>query len=1070
MDRFDATLRIEKVIAGLGTTPSTSDCKEARKQLRDILQQYAGVPQNREKNIADTIFDINKNGEKSNLQDTSLMLLRIFSVPNLLPQQTDQNRYRTAATSLFDEHLAPLYKHLKIETNDQTYQKDERLNSVHSHCVKELLHISGLKPKIELIAAHQNQILRSLADPVLNIYLGGYEISRLRSSIKAILTQIISLSESEDSGFIQKQSALSEFVSEEYEYCQGKQSFLLIDHYVPFLNTVSDAIAEVVARARDRFKCEIKSLNGNRFRLEKKFPLQANHRTVFIPIPLANTGPGIADRVKAYVTTKDPETLIEFEEIELGGIRPGEFVLPISIETYKDRSQITLDILLNWRVVGDSEEGMLSLEVDIDGQSTDIDWAALEELHPYDLGIATGEDFYGRQDKLNRLYQRLSQERMQSSYITGQRRVGKSSLAKAVEDKVLNESSNCRVLNIECGDFKHPNGTKTVESLGEQIEQLMSQELPPTVAWTKSDLSGSLAPLAKLANLLQQTAPNTRFLIVIDEFDEINQELYRHSELAETFFLNLRSLSGKPNICFILVGAERMSFVMQAQGEKLNRFNKESLDRFHQVDEWNDFENLVKSPTKHAITWHDNAVREVYNFSNGHPYFAKQICGKIFERAVLLRDAEISLDEVRAATDELVTELDVNAFQHFWRDGVQGDSNDTEIVALKRCRVLIGLARTARAQFDCSLENIEGQIHSNQLQLAEIPPILADFCRRQILKEEDGIYTVVIPLFSNWLINNGFNLLIADHLGDELEEEKQRLEDEAHVKDSEIVDLLNSWPSYRGVQISHQAVRDWISQTPSLIDQRLLFKLLEATKFISEAELKNVFTNLHNKVRNHIPVMVRTSKAQRRKDLWITYIDGAGKSGSQFATKYAEENLISTTCVKEMAEIDKIMAKADTETDNPQAILIVDDFIGTGNGLSSGLEEFYERNGEKILELSIPVFVLVVCATTTGEDQVRAKLTQLHSEADLYVDHNLDQRHYAFKNSNLWKDQEEGYRAKSLCIELGQKLHRTNPLGYGNEALLLVLPRNCPNNTLPIFHSKGRGDNTWQPLFERIKH
>ena len=99
--------------------------------------------------------------------------------------------------------------------------------------------------------------------------------------------------------------------------------------------------------------------------------------------------------------------------------------------------------------------------------------------------------------------------------------------------------------------------------------------------------------------------------------------MYRYGDLANTFFLNLRTLSSKPNISFILVGAEKMPYVMSSQGEKLNRFAGESLDSFDLSTEWADYRALVENPVANSIKVHEAAVRKLFDLTDGHPYFTK---------------------------------------------------------------------------------------------------------------------------------------------------------------------------------------------------------------------------------------------------------------------------------------------------------------------------------------------------------------------------------------------------------------------------------------------------------------
>ncbi|PKH04759.1 ATP-binding protein [Moritella sp. Urea-trap-13] len=1071
MDTLQAALDIETAVNNLSEKSSDEDLKLARLSVRSTLQHYAGVDEDKSLTLIDSIQLISEAGIKKNRRNISILILRLNSIPNFFPKQVIGSGADAKIINILEPVLGDFYKRFDIDKKFQTFEKLDKLYEVHDFCCEKLKCLSIVPAKIESISAEKQMILKSLGDKTLNSYLSPYEFQNLRGSVEAILTQIVELSRSIDSTFTRRLKELSDLLEDEVRYCNEKSSFITKNYYQIFLEKIQTVIESEAVRSKERFKCEIKSRNGTKFELEKKYPLHRENEEIRIFIPLRNTGPGIAEKVVSYISTNNENVLINTEDIELGSIQSGDFVLPVSFTICSSTADVTLDIVLSWEVIGDTKEKILSLSATINSQSANINWNSLKHTNPYSLDIATGVDFYGRKDKIDRLLSRFTQNKMQSSYITGQRRVGKSSLAKAVEDSVINTLSDYYVLNIECGDFKYPDAVSTVNALGENIEFFLSQYLPQDVNWSSTPMNGSLAPLSRLIMMLQKLEPKKRFLIIIDEFDEINQELYRYSEIAETFFLNIRSLSGKGNMSFCLIGAERMSFVMASQGEKLNKFSRESLDIFKQDDEWQDYEDLVKSNIKDTIIWHDNAIRAIYNITNGHPYFTKQICSKVFDNAVQSRDSEISLEEVEKSVGTLIPELDVNAFQHFWRDGIQGDLDEVEIITLKRCRILVGYARVKRLSLDTTVENIKSHIHSNQISEADVLPILMDFCRRGIMYDTGNHYSIVIPIFERWLVNQGFNLLIADQLGDELAEKKQKEEDKAYISDVEIDELLERWPSYRGMQFGIHEVRQWLSQVPSHIHQRLLFNLLRNIRFFGEHDIRQNLTSLHERVRKKLPIIVQRSKAQRRKDIWITYVDGAGKSGSQFASYYAEENLISTTCVKEISEINSIVEKTQSIPSDISTIIIIDDFIGSGNTLSDGLTSFYDRNGAVLRDKNITVLVAVVCATPNGEEQVRSSLSKLDENSDLIVCETLDSKHFAFKDGNsIWSNMDEFHAAKELCQRLGINVDKSRPLGYEEQGLLIVFSRNCPNNTLPILHSSGRGEERWKPLFERIKH
>ncbi|MFT5984233.1 MAG: hypothetical protein ACI9RM_002695 [Ulvibacter sp.] len=1069
MDDFEVTLAIEDIILDLSNTSSDEQLKKARLSVRTILQEYSDVTLDKSLTLAETIQKITNDGANKCLRHVSLLILRLTAVPNFFPKQVNGSNADAKIISLIEPKLVDFYKRFDINKQDQTYIKLNTLYEIHNFCCEKLKCLLNVPAKIETIAAEKQLILRDLGDHTVKSYFSSYDYSRVRASIEAVLTQVLEFSKNSSNNFARRLKDLKDLITEEIAYCIQKPTIVTMHYYKPFLNTIDEIIQNEAEKCYEQFKCVIKSRKGSGFTLDKKYPLHKIDEVIRLVIPMQNTGPGIADRVVAHII--NDKAFLTNEEIDLGSIPMGDFVVPISFSLIKPVTELTFEVMITWNVIGQYTEEITTLSVTVNAQSADVNWHEIRNINPYSLDIAVGADFYGRKDKVSRLVSFISKKKMQSSYITGQRRVGKSSLAKALEDQVIKTQDGCFVLNIECGDFKYPTAIETVNSLGSTLEYFLLQHLPQAVSWAPIEMSGSLAPISRLISQLEKLSPEKRFLIIIDEFDEINQDLYRYSEIAETFFLNIRALSSKKNICFCLIGAERMSFVMSSQGEKLNKFIREPIDKFNQESEWQDYEQIIKANIGNSITWLDNAIRSIYTSTNGHPYFTKQICSKAFDNAVTAKDAEISDAEVEAAILQLIPELDVNSFQHFWRDGIPSDLEEVEIITTKRCRILVGYARLKRQGLEVNVDNIKEQIHSTQIQEGAVLPILSDFCRRGIMEESNTVYKVVIPLFERWLINQGFNSLIADQLGDELAEKRQKEEDEAYIQDEEIHQLLALWPDYRGMNLTQHAIRAWLSQDPSHIHQRLLFKILSHIRFYNTSEIRVFLKELHTQVRRKLNVVIQKSKSQRRKDIWVTYVDGAGKSGAQFASSYAEENLISTTCIKEMSEIESTLEKKGEFPDDISTVLIVDDFIGSGNSLSANIRKFYKKHNKIIIDSKINILLGVVCATVEGEDKVRQVLTELDSNSDLIVCDNISQKHFAFgEHNDIWDNNNEMLAAKDLCMNLGAQIDKQRPLGYVNQGLLVVFSRNCPNNSLPILHSAGRGSNQWKPLFERIKH
>ena len=276
------------------------------------------------------------------------------------------------------------------------------------------------------------------------------------------------------------------------------------------------------------------------------------------------------------------------DDTHLGAIEPGAFILPIVAKVTKPTDSLEFQVLIDWEIIGEPASHSVDFNLQVFCQRTDLDWSSLARQQPYSLEVAYDADFYGRQEALDRILQRLDPASMQSCYITGQKRVGKSSLAHAVGARVQGKefNENYSVLYLECGEVRHSSGNETMQEFGQRVESFVLELMSGEVGWKEQSYLSSLIPLSRLFNLLGRKQPETRVLIIFDEFDEINEDLYRYGELANTFFLNMRTLASKKNLAFLLVGAERMPYVMSAQGEKLNKFARESLNSFDPTQEW----------------------------------------------------------------------------------------------------------------------------------------------------------------------------------------------------------------------------------------------------------------------------------------------------------------------------------------------------------------------------------------------------------------------------------------------------------------------------------------------------
>jgi hypothetical protein len=253
----------------------------------------------------------------------------------------------------------------------------------------------------------------------------------------------------------------------------------------------------------------------------------------------------------------------------------------------------------------------------------------------------------------------------------------------------------------------------------------------------------------------------------------------------------------------------------------------------------------------------------------------------------------------------------------------------------------------------------------------------------------------------------------------------------------------------------------------SNLDQRILFKLLKRLRLVSEKDIREKLNLAHATVRRLTNPRIPPTRAQRRYDVVVTYVDGEGKSGQYYASKYAEENLISTQCVIGQSDFARRIQDLEKARGKVSGIVIVDDVVATGGSLLTNLRGFLVEN-PMIRERMIPVIAVVLLATTTGESVLRdAMVTEMGNNIDLRVCENAETTLQAFGDQKAWASVAEAEQARSLVRSLGARIYRNHPLGYGDLGLLVVFPQTVPNNSLPILHSQAKGTDRWEPLFRR---
>ena len=926
---------------------------------------------------------------------------------------------------------------------------------------------------ISTVLAAKQSILSALNHSAVRSYSNPFGLAASRAYVRDIFTKFSQLNSDNDTLSIDIREAEDE-LARGLSFCESTFTFLTREFVHPLLLASHESLNSFVSSAKRRLSANIIPNLPPDDTLQKRYPLHIEGREVLISIPMRNEGPSRALGVTAQIVPASDDFVFEKDEVLLGNIPQGDFSLVAKMMALRPIADASLMISITWTQAGSQESKNVMFTCNLQSQQGEVDWASLKFKRPYTDGVAKGAAFVGRAEKVLELATKMLRTPMESFYVTGQKRVGKTSLTLAAAEYAARHEIGGTFHTCYCLWGEIANEPRaSLKMLGQKIASTILSTLPPERTYAGSlEFNGSLAELIALVKHAAIVAPNHKYLLILDEFDEFHQELYLQGILAETFFANLRAFSTLDNFCLVLVGGENMPYVMDRQGQKLNRFSRIGLDYYSREGEWVDFLQLVRKPTEGILNWHEEAISEIFNVTNGNPYFTNIICAEIFSGAVRERDADITSEEVYRTVSRQVSQVGSNSFMHLWQDGIHKPIAERDPVILGRRRVLVGLARTLRERQPLTLETLlvfKGSVHiSNQ----DATAILNDFTRRSVLKERKGVYEFVLPVFQLWLTEGGVSQLISDALGEELAQAAEKVELENYVQAKEIEELVDKWPPYQGKFISGEAIRSWLNQVDSNRKARILFTLLQHLHFFDEQKIRHTLRTAHGMLRPILPEFIQKKRSQRRLDLIVTYVDGEGKSGQYYASKYAEENNIGTQSIISPANFVDHLNNYIEKHGMIAAIVIVDDIVATGKSFERNVLKFLSNNQELLLRINVPVTGIALTATPEGEQYVRSALTEIGwLDVDLRICELLAASNFAFSNEeSFWRTSEEREEAKALCTDLGATIYHDAPLGFGNQGLLIVFPDTCPNNTLPVLHSYGQSGSAakWTPLFPRL--
>ncbi|MEM8642585.1 MAG: ATP-binding protein [Cyanobacteria bacterium P01_G01_bin.54] len=976
-------------------------------------------------------------------------------------------RIRERICSLFDHSLIEIYKDLNISSNDKFDEKLSKLQDLERGLLDDFL---GLHSSVKSI-----EDCRMIKSKFMPLFFGNrrnhFIVSRFSGNVPIRKDDFKSLFQVLEDYL---SSSTVESVAESYKAVKGsyksyikeikeKSSKLFYD----CIGQLFEKILSIVQKDFDA-KDALVSTEVEVEVSDKKYPFHVAEQEINIVVFAKNKGEGKALDVEVSINEHDDDSLMLVNPIiKLGSLDPGEirefyFEAVTRKSLQKTEPEIVFGVV-SWRNYN-GENNARIFEGELLPQDPHLDWEEMSKKKPYILEAVTEEKkLVGRNELLKQLTPKLISDQLESSIIYGQKRVGKTSIAKTVQNK-LKDLQDYTAIYLLVGSLDKSTPEKCLNCLGEFIfDEIYYDSAFKDLKLPDLKFEGSITPLDRFFRVLRRLKPEHKFVIIIDEFDEIPSELYQINSIGDNFFHNIRSLSSENNISFVLVGGENMKIIKQST-DKLNKFESFSVDYFDNERYWNDFQDLVRRPTAGKVEFTDDAVIALYNATEGNPFFTKLICGNIYRRACETRNSYVSEEEVNTAITSCLKSLDTNNVNHFWKDGItQTEPAEIDQLETRRRKFLISYADVVRSGKKATKEKITNTDMINQALAGKL---LESFSSRKILIESDSTYRCKPRFFNNWLIGPGFQTITSESLDEQAIELLQQRESQAFVEDTEIIKLCDKWGHYRGTPITPSHIRAWLNQFGSNIEKRLMFTLLQNIRFYGQSLILEKLKVISDHVRRGLfkeIKQVNTGYEKSDRTILTSYFGELANSGPTYIRMYAHANNLYRGS-KNTVGIDKI-GKTIKENERIQAIVFIDDIIASGGTVVEGLKKLNDLCGDFLAARKVKVVPAAICGFEDGLESIKSEVEKLPFNVEPFVCDLLTEADKCFSSGRkIFTEESDLVKARQIAHDYGHRLVKNMPLGYKNNQLLVTFYETCPNNSLPILWAD---QVNWKALFSR---
>ncbi len=754
---------------------------------------------------------------------------------------------------------------------------------------------------------------------------------------------------------------------------------------------------------------------------------------------------------------KDSDIEVVDPPSTLASLEPGsEGSITCTVRSLTKNNSVLVPISVRWT---DAFEQEFSQTFDFLAEDERPSNWSEEDANPFNLtSLDDPERLVGRDQDLVALDSMVRSA--QSAYITGQKRVGKTSLVRVLLHKC--EKRDWPTVHLPLGrasdDVIRPLVSRLGKSISRHYPNLKISEFD-SVADGSSLLVRAGEWFEEVGELLP---PQMHAVVAIDDFDELRPEFINGS-MADALFLFLRTLVDERWLSLLIVGSEVLPTIIRKQEHRLNQVAPFIVRNLISRE---DTKLLVTRPTRKWLEWDERALDRMHYLCQGNPYYETLIARDVWTNMRERDRTFVQVKDIEETCAQIAASASPAHFSHLWADDRSGWDPMSDR-AHNASAVLRAAARCTTETVDSApLEEViaVAQQWVPGATNADLRSSVANLVRREVFRQDSGQYrvSIAVPLVARWLRGKG-----SEHLDEMYEASTIARASKAIVTARDLADLVVGL-QYCGDHVNEIRVRAWLEQIEDAEGRYLAFKLLK--RLVTEG-----YFGVDRMQREALPDLRRSILRGKAgtvqalgKDRYLQnfLVVDHGKAGSSAPSmtlallrvlKIRKTNVLTSSSL-----VDRLRNPRETKV-----LLVLDDFAGTGAQLSRDARTVVEEldsAGTAWRESTI----VVVGAAVSAIGQIDADLPE---GVDWYsaVGKRVGNRLHAFaSDAGIFETEDELRQARDLFEAIGRSIYPDHPLGFGDQGLLVLLENNCPNNTLPPFWRGGRWmGRPWSPLFDR---